>query len=175
MLGFFDYVKDGVAFVHKVERNFEEIKTVGDPIEVNEDNFDIVLQHGCMYLFEADKNTINEDVQEHLAEEYNKVHREYVDAHNEEIEKYNEEHKNDPDFEEREELSFTPKTSEEMVYEMDNAFISITEDEALTYIPFKYIFHNDNRPKHEKLRQMLFDYVTEEGFELEEAVEMVLL
>lgn len=175
MPDFFENFKDGEAKVRLVKREFLELKNSDEVIDVDEDNFDLVLQHGSLYMLDKDENVVNEDLKEILAEEHNEASRKYVTEYNEEVDKYNEEHKNDVDFEKNEHKTFEPVSSEDMIYELDSSYIALTEDGALNYIPFNYIFHKENRHAHESIGPMLYEYVVDDGFNLEDAIEIVLL
>jgi len=175
MPDFFENFYEGKAIVHKVTRSFGELELDPTAIEVTEDIFDIVLSHGCMYQVVADENTASEDIKEYYAEERNTAMKRHVEEYNEAVEKYNEEHKDDEDFTPAEPKTFSPVAPEDMIYELDSSYVSLTEDGALNYIPFKHIFHKENRQKHDKLGVMLYEYVIDHGFNMEDAIEVILL
>jgi hypothetical protein len=175
MPDFFENFKDGKAIVRRVNKEFMELKDSDDTIEVTEDDFDEVLQYGVLYHLNRYENTVNEGLKDIIAEDHNNDMRKAITDFNKQADEYNIQHATDADFESVDHKTFTAVDASDMIFELDSSYIALTEDGALNYIPFNYIFHQKNKKQHDSIGIMLYEYVVEDGFNLEDAIEIVLL
>lgn len=174
-LPFFENFKDNTACLREVGMEFLELTVSDDTITVTEDNYDTIMENGKMYIAYPEDNSLNEELLEHLLEQQNKNDKAAVEEYNKQVAAYNEEHANDEDFVERHTIEFQEATLEDIQYDLDKTFATVNDEGCFIYVPKSMLYHKNNKEKHSKIGIDLVDYVINEGFDLEDAIEMVML